>query len=463
MKLAMKHPPLVDMPRWKQLYQWTFEPLKFLDECAARYGDSFVSHFSENTQPWWFVSHPQAIAEIFAQSDKFDSGRFQGALKPSMGETSSILLDGEPHRRRRQLLMPPFHGERLRTFGHIMRRCAEDVLDEWSVGDNVVMLPVLNDITLQVILQAVFGLSKGEQYDQLTKYLRDFLLMAASPLAYGIAFYPALLKSRGFWRPTESYMWLRNRVDEILYDRIRSQRHSFDPNQPDILTLLLLAKDENGESLSDVEVRDELMTLLLAGHDSSASTLAWVLYWIHSHPEVLSRLVEEIDQVGADADPMAIAKLPYLSAVCSESLRLRSAGPTIFVRVANVPVKIMDYEIAPDTILYPCQYLTHHREDLYPEPREFRPERFLERQYAPSEYYPLGGADRYCIGGAFALYEMKLVIATILRRYRLQLVDRPPIKSVRRGVNIAPAGGVKLRVLETRSPQARPNQLVIAQ
>jgi cytochrome P450 family 110 len=154
--------------------------------------------------------------------------------------------------------------------------------------------------------------------------------------------------------------------------------------------------------------------------------------------------VAELD--GADHDPMTIARLPYLGAVCSEALRLRSAGPTGFGRIANETVKVMDYTLEPGTIVFMSHYLTHHRPDIYPEPRQFKPDRFLERQYSPSEFYPFGGGDRYCIGASFALYEMKLVLAKILTGYDLTLAQKVPIPAVRRGVNIAPQGGVKMMV-----------------
>jgi cytochrome P450 family 110 len=451
----MQTPPYVKSPSLQQLWQWTFTPLSFLDHCAAKYGDCFIAQFSRSTPPWWFFSHPDAIADIFAQSDCFDAGRVQEFLKPSMGTTSSLLLDGAAHQRRRQLLMPPFHGERLRTYGKIMVQATEEVIQNWQYGKTLTILPELNEITIRVILKAIFGLHEGESYDQLKEVLRQFIALAVSPLIYSVSFYPKLLKRRGWWHLSAPYELLRKRVDDLLYQEIRLRRQTLDPNRPDIFTLLLLATDEAGQPLSDEEVRDELVTLLLAGHDSSSATIAWALYWIHTDAKVLKKLVQEFDQLPADADPLTIVRLPYLSAVCSESLRLRSAGPAIFARITTAPVKIQNYCIEPGTIVYPCQYLTHHREDLFPEPRRFKPERFLERQYGASEYYPFGGSDRRCIGGAFALYEMKLVIATILRRYELVATDHKPVKAVRRGINIAPETGVKLRILRSRSSPSR--------
>jgi cytochrome P450 family 110 len=238
-------------------------------------------------------------------------------------------------------------------------------------------------------------------------------------------------------------MSFRKRVDDLLYAEIADRRAHFDADRTDILTLLVSARDEDGQPLSDQDLRDELMTMLLAGHDSSAAILSWTLYQIHAHPEVKAKLLNELATLGKDPEPTALTKLPYLTAICNESMRLRPAGPTVAVRVTNRPVTVQGYDLPAETVLLPSQYLTHHRADIYPEPRLFKPERFLDRQYSPYEYYPFGGGDRRCIGAAFALYEMKIAIATLMMRYQLELAESP-VKVTRRGVNIAPAGGVKV-------------------
>ncbi|QYO62380.1 cytochrome P450 [Leptolyngbya sp. 7M] len=444
-------PPVVNSPYFWQLLQWTFWPVEFLDRCAARYGDCFAVRISKNQPFWVFISDPQMVAEVFAAAaGQMDTGRASRQVRYSMGEYSTLVLDGKPHQRHRKLLMPPFHGERMKAYGHEICDITTQMTCHWTPGTALTMLPVMNDITLQVILKTVFGLYSGERYEQIKLYLRQFLAVFGHPLFYPLSFFPGLLKDRGPWRPVENFMRMRRPIDDLLFAEIRERRQNFDPNQPDILTLLMAARDEDGQPLSDQELRDELMTMLPAGHDSSASTLAWAFYYIHSHPAVKTKLLAELDTLGDQPEPMAIARLPYLSAVCSESMRLRSAGPTIQCRITNGPMQIGPYEFPVNTMLIPSNYLTHHREDLYPEPQQFRPERFLERQYTPYEYYPFGGGNRYCIGAAFAQFEMKLVLATILKRYQLALRDKRPIKAIRRGVNISPQGGVKMTVRALR-------------
>jgi unspecific monooxygenase len=438
------HPPIVQDFWFWQIWQWTFDPLAYLDRCAQQYGDCFVTQFGKLESV--YVSHPEAIAEIFTQPELYDSGRAQQVLKYTLGN-SSLTLDGEPHRRRRQLLMPPFHGERMKSYGDIIRQITEQVAAQsWQVGQTITMLPLANDITLRVILKAVFGVAEGERFEQMRLRIQKLLSVGADPITYMATFFPALLRNRGPWRPLDVYTKLKQQVDEHLYAEISERRANSDHSRTDILTLLMSAQDEDGNHLTDLELRDELVTMLLAGHDSSAATISWAMYFIHATPAVKAKLLDELTTVDP-TDALATVRLPYLNAVCSEALRLRSAGPTVAVRVTKQPVMLMGYELPADTVVLPCQYLTHHREDIYPNARQFRPERFLERQYSPYEYYPFGGSDRRCIGAAFASFEMKLVLATLLRHYQLELAESPPIKAVRRGVNISPQGGVKLRVV----------------
>jgi cytochrome P450 family 110 len=433
--------PLVATSRLQQLWQWSFQPLEYLDSCARRYGDCFVGRIG--TQTIVFFSHPEAIAQLFAASSSLDVGRIQQSVRYSMGSSSTLLLDGEPHRKRRKLLMPPFHGERMRAYGQIMGQVAESVAQSWKPGRPLTMLTEMNRITLEIILQAVFGVTGGDR-SELQQALQDFVQVATPPSSYLLgsllANIPAQSKLFGFSR----FWRQRQRIDQLIFAEIRARRIALDADRADILSLLLSAQDEDGQQLTQRELRDELMTMLLAGHDSSAASLAWGFYFIHTHPDVKAKLIAELESLGTHADPMTVVRLPYLSAVCSESLRLRSAAPTILHRVTNCPIRIQGYELPPNTWVSPCNYLTHHRADLYPSPHLFRPERFLEKQYSASEYYPFGGGDRYCIGAAFALFEMKLVLARILTTYDLTLIQNFPISAIRRGINIAPQGGVKM-------------------
>jgi cytochrome P450 family 110 len=448
----MSQPPVVKMSPLLQLYNWVLRPLQFFDDCQEKYGDCFMAQMGKDVDPLVVVSHPDAVAYLFNNIDEFDVGCTNKSVQYVVGDFSTLLLDGEPHKQRRKLLLPPFHGDRMRNYGQLIVDITRQQTEGWQPGQIYTMLPVMSEITFQVIMSAVFGLERGDRHQELKRLLQSFLTMSVSPAIYAIGFFSFLVKSKAKWSPVGIFMQWRDQVDHLIFEEIRDRRANFDPNKTDILTLLLSVKDEDGNGLSDQELRDELITMLVAGHDSSAATIAWALYQIAHHSEVQDKLIAEID--AADSDPVQISRLPYLSAVCNESLRLRAAGPTVMQRLTKKPITIQGYEIPANRLIAPSLYLTHRRPDIYPNPEEFQPDRFLNRQYSPSEFYPFGGANRYCIGAAFAQFEMRLVIATILRQYRLTLAQSYPIRAVRRGVNVAPEHGVKLKI--TRRPVVAP-------
>lgn len=452
----MKQPPALQTPPIWHLLQWIIRPLEFLDACASQYGDSFSVRFG-NLPPLVFFSHPQAIETIFTAASQFDSGRGNWVLQKTLGDNSVLLLDGDRHQRQRQLLMPPFHGERMRAYGQLICQITEEVTRQWQPGQPFTVRPYMQEISLNVILRAVFGLNEGERYQQLKQRLGTLVELTATRFGFATSFFPILQRDFGSWSPGGRFVRFKQQIDQLLYAEIQERRAHPDASRNDILSLLLAARDEAGQPMSDQELRDELMTLLLAGHETTATALTWALYWLHRLPAVRTKLLAELEGAGNDPEPMTIARLPYLNAVCSETLRIYPVGFITELRIAKAPIQVMDYEFQPESYLVPCIYLTHHRPDLYPEPKQFRPERFLERQFSPFEFLPFGGSNRRCIGAAFALFEMKLALTTILRRYQLALVDDRPVIPVRRGVTIAPKGGVQM-VMTGQQPASKLSQ-----
>ena len=244
-------------------------------------------------------------------------------------------------------------------------------------------------------------------------------------------------------------------IDDLIYAEISDRRAQADSSRTDILSLMMAARDQQGQPMTDVELRDELMTLLVAGHETTATSLAWALYWIHHLPEVREKLLQELDTLADHPDPTSIVRLPYLNAVCQETLRIYPVAMLALNRVVKSPLQIAGYQFEPGTLLIPCIYLTHHREDLYPQAKQFKPERFLERQFSPYEYLPFGGGNRACIGMAFAQFEMKLVLATVLSRWQLELADSKPVEPVRKGALLGPAQGVRMTVTGKRPENQR--------
>lgn len=450
----MRLPDGPQTPPFLQLIQWIARPLEFLDTNARHYGDCFTMRLG-GFPPIVCLSNPQAIQGIFtANSNQFDSGQGNGLLRPLLGDYSLILLDGEPHQRQRRLLMPPFHGDRMRAYGQLICNLTQQVTSQWRAGE----LPIrssMQDISLQVILKAVFGLREGPRYEQLRQLLGSLLESITSPLSSSLLFYNWLQRDLGSWSPWGRFLRQKQQIDQLLYAEIQQHREQSDLTRTDILTLLMAARDEAGQPMTDVELHNELLTLLLAGHETTASALTWAMYWIHSLPEVHQKLLQELDGLDPNADPGTIARLPYLSAVCQETLRIYPVALITSLRIAKSPLRVMNHSFDAGTVLAPCIYLAHHREDLYPDPTRFRPERFLERQFSSYEYLPFGGSNRRCIGAAFALFEMKLVLATILSRFELGLTDQRPVRPVRRGVTLAPPRRFRMMLTGQRASQLK--------
>lgn len=432
--------------------QRTINPLENLEKQVRIYGDIFTLPIGSSRIAQIVVSNPEAIRKIFtADLKEIDSGKEAGIKLPLLGQHSLLSLSGDRHQRQRKLLMPPFHGERMRAYGELMRLTTEQVTSQWRIGEPFSIRSSMQGISFEVILKAVFGLEEGSRYEQLKELLMAWLNPKNPFLQTIMLLFPVLQKDLGAWSPWGRFLRLRQKMDELIYAEIRERRSKLDGERTDILSLMMSARDENGEPMSEVELRDELMTLLVAGHETTATSLAWAFYWIHRLPEVREKLLQELDSLGEKPEANDIIKLPYLNAVCQETLRIYPVVNFALPRLVKSPLEIMGYQLEPGTILSASIYLTHHREDLYPEPKQFKPERFLERQFSPYEYLPFGGGNRRCLGYAFALFEMKLVLATILSNWQLELADSKPVKPVRRGLLMSP-NDVKM-VVKGKRPQ----------
>ncbi len=451
----MKLPNGPQTPDIVQMFQWIASPMSFMEACAKRYGDIFTMRLNV---PVVFVSNPQALQQILTNDTKeFEApSDWNNVFEPSLGKNSVITLSGEAHKRQRQLLMPPFHGERMRTYGEVIRDVTEQIISQQQIGKPFNVRFATQAITLRVMMQAVFGLNDSPRAQELEKLLG--LMMdegANTPTRALVLYFPVLQRDLGPLTSWGTFVRRREQVDKLLYAEIRERREQPDPSRTDILSLLMAASDEAGQPMTDVELRDELMTLLLAGHETTATAIAWALYWIHKLPTVREKLLQEILSLGENPDPSSVFKLPYLNAVCSETLRIYPVGMLTFPRQVKTPVSLCGHELEPGTAVIGSIYLTHQREDLYPEPKQFKPERFLSRQFSPYEYLPFGGGARRCIGMAFALFEMKVALATILSGWELALVDRGEVRPKRRGLVTGPGRPIEMVVKSQRSVKSR--------
>jgi cytochrome P450 family 110 len=279
---------------WLQIWQWITNPLDYLQTNYQKYGDCFAVRFPGFPE-FVMVSDPQMIEQIFtAPASQFDVGNMNGILKPSLGENSLLLLDGDRHQRQRQLLMPPFHGERMRAYGQLICQITEQVIDQWQLDQPFTLRDWMQEISLQVILEAVFGVTEGDRAAQLNRLLKQLLEAMTSPLGTVLLFFPGLQIDLGEWSPTGKFLRRRQQIDQLIFAEIAERRKSPDPNRTDILNLMMLAVDEAGQPMTDQELRDELMTLLLAGHETTATALTWALYWIHRLPDIKDKLLQEL-------------------------------------------------------------------------------------------------------------------------------------------------------------------------
>lgn len=449
----MTRPPKLKIHPLIQRLRWVADPVGYMETAVQQHPDIFAADVIGFGDGFIFVNHPEGIQQLLTQDRQqfFASGKENALLKPLLGEYSIVMLEGNPHRKRRKLLLPPFHGERMQAYGKLIGDLTEKIFAQLPINQTFTARKITQEISLQVILEAVYGLSENEKRQKLTYLLTKVSDVFSSPLSSALLFFDWLQKDLGAWSPWGKFLRQQQEIDNLIYNEISERRAKGYENRNDILSLMMSARDESGNPMSDRELRDELMTLMFAGHETTATAMAWALYWIHRLPEVKQKLLAEIDSLGSDPEPMAIAKLPYLTAVCQETLRINPVAMLTFPRVVTEPIELLGYQLEPGMIAMGCIYLAHQREDIYPNHRQFKPERFLEKQYSQYEFFPFGGGARRCIGEALAQLEMKLVLAKILSNYELALVSQSPEKPHRRGVTLAPTTGVKMLLKAKRS------------
>ena len=409
---------------------------------AARYGDPFRIPYRGGAIT--YVGTPEAMRAVYgAEPDAFDVYGVNDTA-PVFGTTSVVATSGEPHRRARKLLGPAFKASSMRAYGATIAEVALAAVARWPTGRAFSMLETTQAITLDVIVRVVFGVQGGARIER----TRRAVLELVDSINVLLIVFPFLRRELGGFGPHARNRRAVAALNAILEEEIAARRRADDARQ-DVLSLMMRARYDDGTALGDAELHDQLRALLFAGHETTTIALAWTLYRLHREPASLARVLEEIDALGPDPDPDAFASLPFLDAACHEALRL---NPPVVdaARIARRPFDLAGYTIPAGEAIRPSLALLHARADLYPEPDRFRPERFLERQFSPFELIPFGGGARRCLGAAFALYEMKVVLGALLRGRRLRLADSGPLGEVRRGLLMGPRGGVPM-ILEAAS------------
>jgi cytochrome P450 len=428
-----------------QTLAWQSRPIAFFERCRARYGRRFTVKLL-SAPPFVFVSDPDEIKQVFtAPADVLHPGEGAQILEPILGQNSVILLDGRPHLSQRKLMLPAFHGERMQKLSGLLTEVSEREVDTWPKDRSVATHPLLQALTLEVILRAVFGLDPGPRLDRLRTTLTTMATEATQPFSA----LPWLQKDANpRWR---RFVAIREETDQLIFDLI-DERRAEQAERADILSMLLDARHEDGSPMSAQELRDELMTLLVAGHETTASSLAWAVERLVREPRVVERLQREVDSGDGDA---------YLTATIQETLRARPVLANSAPRLVKRPVEVggWQYDASSPVCLVPNAYLVHHDAAVYQDPYTFRPERFLDEPPGTYTWIPFGGGRRRCLGASFAQLEMKIVLRAILERLTIAPGADGAELSRRRSITIAPrAGGRTVLRDRERVPVAVPER-----
>jgi cytochrome P450 len=425
-------PPGSRLPALAQALRYTRDPLGFLIDLQRRYGDIFTVSF-----PYFgrlvYVADPELVKAVFTGSPAhFHAGEANATvLEPALGPNSVLTLDDAPHMQQRKLLLPPFHGERVRRYGTLIREATLEQMESWPAGRPFALRPHTQRITLAVIMRAVFGVHDDER---LARFKR--LIDAFTGRVSAITTFPMLRRDLGRWSPWTRFLRAREALDAFIYEEIalrRTEGGVASEERDDVLSLLLAARHDDGSAMSDEELRDELVTVLGAGHETTATALAWSVERLLRTPRVLERLRESL----------AAGEDEYLDATIKETLRSRPVIVDV-ARKLTAAVRIGGYELPAGTFVMPAIAALHHRRDLFPDPEEFRPERFLGGKADTYVWIPFGGGVRRCIGAAFAEYEMRIVLRTIFERAELSAADPRPEKTKVRNITLAPGRGTRI-------------------
>jgi cytochrome P450 family 135 len=436
-------PPEPSSPPLVQTLRWAFRPIAFMEDCRRRFGDSFGVRFLGFERPMVLISDPEAIKALYREpAHGLPPGR-NTVLEPIVGSKSLLIQQGAEHLSRRRLMLPPFHGERMRSYEETMTEIVDAEIDSWPLGEEFPIHARMQAVTLEVILRVVFGVSTGPRLDRLREMLSTVLTETASPgrQVLGLALQRFGIGGGMFAR----FEGQLREVDELLLAEIAEHRQRPDlEEREDILSMLMQAEFEDGTRMEDRELRDQLMTLLLAGHETTATALAWTFDLLLRHPVVLGRL----------RDSLAAGEEDYLRATISESLRLRPVIPLAGRRLAK-DLEADGLTLPAGTDVTPAIWLTHTRADIYPEPFTFNPERFLEDGPDTYAWIPFGGGVRRCIGATFAEFEMRVVLREVLTRCELHKASPSPERVGRRNITLSPRAGTPV-VVTSREPAREP-------
>jgi cytochrome P450 len=427
------------MPAALQTLGWWNRSIPMMERARARYGNRWTLRLL-GAPPFVMLSDPDEIKQVFtAPPEVLHPGEGAKILEPVVGTRSVLLLDEQEHLDQRRLMLGAFHRDRMEGLSRLVAEVTERELASWPRDEPIALHPRLQALTLEVILRAVFGLDPGPRLDALRDNLTTILEWGSGP----ITLLPVLQVELGGHAPWARFVALRDRADALIYEQIAERRQAGGEGD-DVLAMLLAARDEDGTGMTDVELRDELMTLLVAGHETTASQLAWAFERLAREPEVSARLAAAIDSGDGDA---------YVTATIRESLRSRPVLPNVQPRLVKQPITVGGWEYEPGVCLVGNAYLVHHDPEIYPDPYTFQPERFLDREPGTYTWIPFGGGRRRCLGASFAQLEMRAVLTAAFADSRILPGQQAHEPARRRAITLSPRLGARA-VLRPRRERA---------
>ena len=435
----MKQVETLNVPAWWQRIQYITRPVAYWERAYQVQPEAFWAKGIDFGRPLLVFYTPAAAQQIIEnRQGALVATTFESELKAIFGDSSFFTLEGIRHQQMRKLLIPQLHGKHIQDYAQIICNLVDGAIQSQPHDQPFSVLEVTQDISLQVMISLMFGAAQHERYQRIQHLMLEIVNLFASNVAGIPLFFRFLQWDLGSLSPWGRFLEQRQQMRELITAEIAQRRDQSHPHQADLLSLLMSATDQQGHPLTDAELIGQVLSLLFTAYESTAASIAWSWYQVYAHREIKAKLCAELEALGTSPDPLAIVNLPYLSAVCNETLRMYPVTMFMIPRLVKSATTIGGYYVKPNTLITVGTYVLHHREDLYPNPHTFNPDRFLSHRFSPYEFLPFGGGMRGCIGGELALYQLKLAMAIATSRYSLTLTTSLPVHPQRRNTILAP-------------------------
>ncbi len=429
----------IKAPVWMQRIEYITNPVGYWVRASRDCSDGFWAKGIDFGRPLVVFYTPEAAQQIIENRNRdLTTTAFDSELKAIFGDSSFFTLEGMAHQQTRKLLIPKLHGKCIHSYGQLICDLVDDVMQAVPANQPFWVWDTAQEISMQVMIKLLFGSYQEERYQQIRHLMVEMVSLFASNIVGIPLFFRFLQQDFGSFSPWGKFLQQRQQMKALIDAEIAERRAPNNPEREDLLTLLMSATDEQGKALSDEELFGQVLSLLFTGNESTAASIGWSWYRVYSDAEIKAKLSAELSSLGDSPDPLEIVRLPYLSAVCNETLRMYPVTMFMIPRIVKATTEISDRTVDAGTLVSVGTYVIHHREDIYPKPKTFKPERFLNHRFSPYQFLPFGGGMRGCIGGEIALYQLKLALATVVSRYRLELINHSSVSPQRRNTVLIP-------------------------